>query len=362
MNSPQPHIVILAGGSGTRLWPLSRRNLPKQFLKIGSERSLVQETADRLLPLTSWEKVWVICGQDHGPSMKKEFPDLSEGQFLLEPCGKNTAAAIALAARALLQKDPEAAMVVLPADHKIHDQEKPLFRDVISSALEFCRRKGGLVTLGIRPTFPATGYGYVRRGAQVGEGKFPLHRVEKFQEKPDLKTAEAYLASGDYLWNSGMFVWKASDYWEAYREFLPKDAQAFETLSGEAGSLSWKQGLEKIYPGLTSISVDYAVLEKSEAVYTVPAPFRWDDVGSLNSLHAYFPQDVRKNAVNGKFVALDSKENLILSDAGVVACLGVDSLVVIRSGDAVLVLPRERSEEVKRVLEELKSQGGEGFL
>jgi mannose-1-phosphate guanylyltransferase len=294
--------------------------------------------------------------------MKKEFPSLSEGQFLLEPCGRNTAAAIALAARVLRQKDPEALMVVLPADHKILKEEEGLFLEVISAAVDFCREHGGLITLGIRPTFPATGFGYIRRGKGAKEGKYPFFHVAKFQEKPDLKTAEAYVAGGDYFWNSGMFVWKARDYWEAYQKFLPSDARGFESLEGEAGAPAFDQALENLYPKLTSISVDYAVLEKSEAVYTLAAPFRWDDVGSLNSLHAYFPEDSQGNASQGKFVALEAKNNLILSDGGVVACLGVSNLVVIRSGDAVLVIPRERSEEVKGVLEELKRKEGEGFL
>jgi len=362
MDTTHTYLVILAGGSGTRLWPLSRRNFPKQFLKLGSDRSLVQETADRLLPLSDWSRVLIVCGEDHGSLMKKEFPRLREDQFLLEPCGRNTAPAIALASKVLLKKDPQSVMVILPADHKILAEDHKVFQEVVKTAVEFSQEKGGLLTLGVRPAYPATGYGYVRRGALVKDGGSPIHRVEKFQEKPDLQTAQTYLKDGTYFWNSGMFVWRAADYWEAYQKYLPQDAKAFDSIPSDLSEKEGAAALKKIYPHLTSISVDYAVLEKSDSVYTIAAPFRWDDVGSLNSLYPYFPRDGAGNARGGEMVTLDSKGNLILSEGGVVACLGVNNLVVIRQGDAVLVLPRERSEEVKALLEEMKRNGLEKFL
>ncbi|MFO1518462.1 MAG: sugar phosphate nucleotidyltransferase [bacterium] len=358
-----PHyLVIMAGGSGTRLWPLSRKNLPKQFLKVGSNLSLVQETAQRLLEQVGWENVRIVCGRDHHRLMQKEFPELKEHQFLLEPMGKNTAAAIALAAHALLQENPEAAMSVLPADHKIPQKDLGAFQDSIASAFRFCRGHGGLLTLGIRPTYPATGYGYLHRGEKVGEEGVPFYRVLRFQEKPDFETAESYLKSGEYCWNSGMFVWTAAEYWKAYEAHLPQDASAMNGLKGAVGSPDWNRKLDDVYPKLTSISVDYAILEKSDRVRMIDATFGWDDVGSLASLSAYYPRDLHGNAASGQTALVDSAENLVLSDGGVVACLGVENLVVIRNGDAVLVAPKERSEEVKALLEEMKKKGYGQYL
>ncbi len=353
MQTQNLYFILMAGGSGTRLWPLSRKKKPKQFLKTGSELSLVRETALRLIPPVDWKNILIVCGETHAALMKKSFPELNDRQFLLEPCGRNTAAAIALAAYTLLQSDPDAILVVSPADQKIHAEDLKLFRETILSAAHFCREKGGLITLGIKPGFPATGYGYVQSGKKIQEGKYPVCEVKQFREKPDFKTAQKYLEEKSYFWNSGIFIWKAADYWKAYQKFLPQDAKAFE------------QGFPRVdefYPRLTSISVDYAILEKAESVLMIEVPFRWDDVGSLSSLHPYFPHDQNQNAVSGDVVILDSKNNLILSDEGLVACLGVENLVVVKSGDAVLVISRERSEEVKLLLEEIKKNKLESYL
>ncbi len=349
--------LILAGGSGTRLWPLSRQDFPKQFLKIGSPDSLVRETVLRLFPLISWESVRIICGKNHEKMMRHEFPEFHRNQFLLEPVGRNTAAAIALAAYLLLKKDPQAILWIFPADQKILEKDHPVFRETLEAGTHLVRERGGFLTLGVQPTFPATGFGYLHQGEKIQEGSHPVYRLKEFREKPDFETAERYLQSGEYFWNSGMFLWKASDFWKAYETYLPEDARLMQQLPDSPDASDWEEKIHLIYPRLTSISVDYAILEKSPEVYMIPARFAWDDVGSLKSIFRYFPQEGDQNAVEGNAVTLDAHHNLILSDEGVVACLGVENLVIIRNKDAVLILPQDRSEEVKRLLEEMKNQG-----
>jgi len=359
MSSNSNYLVVLAGGSGTRLWPLSRKAFPKQFLKLGSSESLVRETVTRLRELVPWRNVLIVCGADHAALMKAEFPEFQPDQFILEPCGRNTAPAIALAAQVLMRRDPEAAMVVLPADHKIPEASHRAFREMIAQALAYSREPGGLLTLGIKPHYPATGYGYVHQGEDLAPG---LYKVREFREKPDLPTARKYLESGDYFWNSGMFIWKASEFWRNYEKHLPSDAQLLASLGGGPGSAAWDERLGELYPRVTSISVDYAVMEKSDEVRMMKASFEWDDVGSLQSLLKYFATDERGNASGGKSASVDAGGNLLISDQGVIACLGVDNLAIIRDKDSVLVLPLERSEEVKRVLEELKKKRADEVL
>lgn len=350
MSRNSNYLVVLAGGSGTRLWPLSRKNFPKQFLKLGSEESLVRETVTRLKDLVPSENVLIVCGKDHCDLMKAEFPEFSSSQFVLEPCGRNTAPAIALAARILLEKDPEAAMVVLPADHKIPESSHKAFQKMMAQALKYCREMKGLITLGIQPHYPATGYGYIQQGDELVPG---LYKVKRFREKPDLATAQQYLESGEYFWNSGMFIWKAAEFWKNYEKHLPPDALILSSL-GNRDASNWQQKLEELYPRMTSISVDYAVMEKSNSVQMMKASFEWDDVGSLQSLVKYFKEDKNQNAVQGKTASVDASGNLLISDEGVIACLGVQNLIILRDKESVLVLPLERSEEVKQLLEELK--------
>lgn len=353
------YLVILAGGSGTRLWPLSRKNFPKQFLKVGSSESLVRETVTRLKDQVPSQNVLIVCGKDHAELMKKEFPEFSPEQFILEPCGRNTAPAIALAALVLLRKDPEAVMVVLPADHKIPVSSQKAFQEMIQQAIHHSREWPGLLTLGVQPHYPATGYGYIQRGDELAPGFF---RVKQFREKPDFESAQKYLKLGEYLWNSGMFVWKASEFWKNFEKFLPPDAHLLASLNASPGSPEWEQKLGEIYPRVTSISVDYAVMEKSDSVHMMRAPFEWDDVGSLKSLFRYLKQDQNRNACEGKTVTVDASGNLLMSDEGVIACLGVHDMVVIRNRESVLLLPLERSEEVKALLEELKKTGNSNVL
>lgn len=356
------YLVILAGGSGTRLWPLSREKFPKQFLKIGSSDSLVRETVLRILPLVSWDRVLMVCGHLHHAEMQQQLPELKEEQFLLEPCAKNTAAAIALAAEVIKRKDPNGVLIVLPADHKIPENDLEKFRNTLSEACRFAEEGKGLMTLGIQPSYPSTGYGYILKGKWIKSEPQKIFKVDRFQEKPDSKTAVFYFKSGEYFWNSGMFVWKVSDYLEAYHRFLPEDAKLLSQLPSERNSPHWSETLEKIYPKLTSISVDYAILEKSDSVYVIESEFEWDDVGSLNSLARYYPQDSDQNATEGNVVTVDSNNNLILSDQGIVACLGIENLIVIQNKNSILILPKDRAEEVKKVLEKMKKEKNEEYL
>jgi len=354
--------VILAGGSGTRLWPLSRKSKPKQFLALGASVSLIREAVVRVGNLAPRENFLIVAGASQESLLRREFPNWDEPRFLFEPCGRNTAAAIAWAAQVALRRNPKAVLAVLPADQKIPEADHPLFQEILHEAATHAERHGGLITLGLKPRFPATGYGYIQQGERIGGSRHPVHRILSFREKPDAATAERYLKEGGYSWNSGMFVWRAADYLKAYAAFLPRDAALFRELPEDSKGPGAEEAIRRIYPALTSISVDYAILEKSDEIAMVPATFDWDDVGSLQSLTRYFPRDPSGNAVSGKTVALDAKDNLVLSDRGLIACLGVSGLAVIREGDAVLVIPLERSEEVKRLLEEMKKEGKEEYL
>jgi len=359
------YAVIIAGGRGTRFWPLSRPYRPKQLLKLLSKKSLIRETADRILPLFSPHKLFVVSVVGHHVAIRKELRMLPKSNFLVEPEGRNTAPCIGLAAIELSRRNPDAVMVVLPADHWIADA--PSFRATLSAAVQRAEEQDALVTIGIRPTFPETGYGYILKGNEFQRtGKITSYRVEGFKEKPDLETATQLVRSGA-LWNSGIFAWKVSVILELLQRFTPEIFLALEQIanrakgSGLAGSNpKLRRALQSEYKRMPNISIDYAVLEKAGAegrVLTLEADFAWSDVGNWAAVHRMLPQDGSGNSGVGKWLGFKSQKCLIYSPARLVALLGVEDLVVVDTPDALLVGDLRRSQEVRDLVEELERKG-----
>jgi mannose-1-phosphate guanylyltransferase len=342
------HAVVLAGGKGTRFWPKSRERRPKQLLPIVGERTMVQETIARLDPLVDRANVWAVTGVAHADELRAQLPDVPVDQIVVEPIGRNTAPAIGLAAELIAARDPQAAMIVLPADHHVRDTER--FRDVLRRAVEVARRESVLVTIGIAPDAPETGYGYIERGADIPGG----HRVRRFTEKPDRARAEEFLASGRYLWNAGIFVWRVEVIRAALRRHLPEAAEALRDIVAHWGDHAH---FAAVYAALHEVSIDYGVLEKSDSVVVVDGDFGWDDIGSWGAVRRLRSADAEGNVLEGRIVALSSARNYVAGGKRLVALLGVDDLVVVDTEDALLVCAADRVQEVKRILEELERRG-----
>jgi mannose-1-phosphate guanylyltransferase len=349
------HAVILAGGRGTRFWPLSTRRRPKQLLSITGARTMIQETWARIAPLVPRERMWVVTGGEQAAEIKRQLPDLDPRQLLVEPVGRNTAAAIGLAAAHLCARDPRAVMAVLPADHAIADSDA--FRAALLSAVAAARAEPTLVTLGVQPTRPETGYGYIERGevALVFAGQ-TLHRVAAFHEKPEVRTAERYVAAG-HLWNAGIFVWRAEVIASEIGAFLPGLARALADLDVSRSGSGADEALAAAYAGIESISIDVGILERSTRVLVIATDCGWNDVGSWAALFDVRAADAMGNILPADAVAIDTRRVLVESDGPLVALVGLEDVVVIATGGAVLVCRRDQAQEVRRVVEELERRG-----
>ena len=347
------YAVILCGGRGERFWPKSRRPAPKQFISLFGNRSLTQATSDRVLGLCPLERQLFVAGTEFGPTLKRQLK-LGKRNLVFEPYGRNTAPAIGLAAAYLNKRDPDATMVVLPADHLIENR-KELVRDVRLAAQ--LAQQGLLVTFGIPPDRPDTGYGYIGLGKEIVRytAGVPLaaYKVLGFREKPSADKAREYVAAGNFVWNSGMFVWRVDEILEAMRLYMPKFSAALETFAKTIGTKREAAALKRLYAGIESISIDYAVMEKAPNIAAVRATFDWDDVGSWHALARHLKADAAGNVANGIFVGKDVRNCIIDSDSGVVAALGVEDLVIVRSGNAVLVARRDALGSIKELLAEL---------
>jgi mannose-1-phosphate guanylyltransferase len=347
------HAVILAGGSGTRFWPLSRSKRPKQFLSLATERPLIVETFERVRPLCGAARAWVVCGRDHERDVRALLPELPLAQVLVEPAAKNTAPAIGLAAAHAAAVDPEAVLLVLPSDHHIAKPES--FRAALEAAGK-AALSGALVTIGIKPTRPETGYGYLQRGEARGDGTFA---VQKFVEKPDAQTAARYVADAAYSWNAGIFAFKAQAYLDALERHLPVARTALRDLH-EAGFAP--EAAQRAFARMPSISIDYGVMEpesqRGGPIAMVPGDFGWSDVGSFAALPEVRKLDERGNAKAGDALLVDCDDCVVLAEGQrLVAAVGVTGLCVIDAGDALLVVPRERAQDVRAVVDALKSAG-----
>jgi mannose-1-phosphate guanylyltransferase len=351
------YAVVMAGGSGTRFWPLSRAARPKQTLPILGGASMVRQTVERLFPLFEARQIFVVTGREHSELVRRDLDLLPPDHIIDEPVGRDTAAAVGLAATFLNWRDPESAFAVLPADHFIDDPGK--FQLCLKRGRE-AARAGALVTVGIKPRFPATSYGYLNRGSRVGD----VFRVRRFYEKPKIEAARAFVESGDYYWNGGMFVWESWAILGALERYLPALATSLKEIGGALGTGRLPGVIAREYGRMPKISIDYGVMEKAENVLMVEADFQWDDVGSWAAAAERRGKDVQGNSIEGKCVSTDTKNSLVLSTDPnhLVAVHGLEGFVVVHTPDATLVCPKSKSEELKKLVEEIRQKGHEKHL
>ncbi len=354
------HAVIMAGGSGTRFWPQSRRALPKQFLRFGSERTLLQETVDRCRAFVPPERTWIVTGAAHAAETARQVPDIANENVLIEPCGRNTAPCIGLAAIQLLAVDPDAVMLVMPADHVI----RPLaeFQRTVERAVDVVMKdSAALVLFGVVPTYPAMGFGYIQRGDSLPDSTG--FRVAAFREKPDAATAAQYVASDEFFWNCGLFVWRAATILEQLERLTPQIAERLTRLATVVGTERWPESLAAEFPQMLSVSIDYAVLEKAEHVTVVPATFEWDDVGSWQALSRLLPTDDDGNSIEGQVCAIESSGCIVRSSPEhLVAAYGVRDLIIVHTPDATLVADKSDESALRQLIAELERRGMAEFL
>lgn len=354
------HAVILAGGSGTRFWPQSRRALPKQFLRFGSDRTLLQETVDRCRAFIPPERTWILTGKVHEAETARQLPGIADERVLIEPCGRNTAPCLGLAAIQLLAVDPNAVMLVMPADHVIRPEAE--FQRAVEHAVDVVARDtAALVLFGAAPTYPATGFGYIQRGeALPGSTAF---RVAAFREKPDATTAAQYVASQEFFWNCGLFVWRAATLLEQLERHAPEIAERLKRLQAVIGDKCWAETLAAEFPAMPSVSIDYAVLEKAEQVAVVPASFQWDDVGSWQALSRLLPSDPAGNTTDGQVCVVNTSGCIVRSSPNhLVATYGVRDLIIVQTPDATLVADRHDESALRQLIAELERRGLTQFL
>ncbi len=347
--------VILAGGRGTRFWPLSRKRRAKQMLALDGSKTMIQQTVDRLLPLAPRERFWIITNSDLRNGIARQLPKLDRRQIIAEPAGRNTAPAIGLAAFLLLRRDPGAVLGLFPSDHSIGDVAT--FRRQVQQAARLAVEDGYIVVMGIRPTRPETGYGYIESGEELPGG---IRRVRRFTEKPDADAARQFLSAGNFYWNSGMFVWSAKTLTDALREHLPKTAALLEQIAAAYGTRKFEATFRRLYPRCENISVDYALLEPRSArgeaasnIYCIPAEFAWNDLGSWAALYEHQAKDGGNIVRAGKQFVLNAAGNYVHAPGKFVAAVGVNDLVVVETDDALLITTRERAQDVGKVVKYL---------
>jgi mannose-1-phosphate guanylyltransferase len=357
--------VIMAGGSGTRFWPLSRRDRPKQFLPLVGDVPLLRATVDRLPPLARLDRTFVVCGPGHVAAVRRMVRRLPRDNVVVEPCARNTAPCVGLAALHVRARDPRGVMAMLPSDH--HIARPDAFRTALEAAAGVAE-KGSIATIGIHPGRPETGYGYLKVGPKlpaVGKARGALapHRVDRFVEKPDVVTAARYLAEGTYLWNSGIFVFRVDVILEEIRRAMPVLGEQLEVIDRALGTPAYARTLKRVFPDCPSISIDFGVMEKSRRIAVVPAEFGWSDVGSFSALSEVRPGDPEGNVVQGEGLVVEGKDNVVVGHGRrPLVVVGLDGVVAVDAGDAILVVRRDRSQDVRKAVDELRRRGRNDVL
>ncbi len=350
------YAVIMAGGKGARFWPRSREKKPKHLLDITSEKTILQETVERIKVLVAPENILVVTGRKHARTLKKQLPEIPARNIIIEPEGRNTAACIGLAALHIRKIVPDDVMVVLPSDHAIADAQK--YIDLINAAVKVATQENGLVTIGIKPTSIQTGFGYIERDNLFGKiNNEDVFRVRSIREKPDFKKAQEFVQSGNFYWNSGMFIWRTSVILQEISLRLPNLYAGLMKIDQALGSAEEAAIVSRVYKKLEAISIDYGVMEKANKVFIVPGDFGWSDVGSWDAVWEISPRDGNGNVAlkDSRMIAEDSEDSLIYNPGRLTALVGVRDLIIVETKDALLICKKGRSQDVKKIVEKLEA-------
>ncbi|MFV0268899.1 MAG: mannose-1-phosphate guanylyltransferase [Draconibacterium sp.] len=355
------YTLIMAGGSGTRFWPRSKTIHPKQYLNIFGDDSLLQDTIGRFATFTEKENIYIVSSATQAEVLEKQASMLPKANLIYEPVGKNTLPCIGLAAMYAEKDNLEGIMVVSPSDHLIQNNE--LFKDTVLAAVKIADERDGIVTIGITPTYPATGYGYVQTAEDItGKETIRQFKVARFVEKPNEEVASGYLKQGGFFWNSGLFVFKVSVFLNAVEKFAPALYADLRKIQADLGKPEYPQTLDTIYRAVQSISVDYGIMEHAQNIYLVEGNFDWNDLGSWESVYLTDKKDENGNAGAGEALLLDTKNSYVYSDEGLIAVVGLEDVIVVKDGNTTLVCRRDKAEDVKKIVEQLKATGKDEFL
>ena len=355
------YVAIMAGGIGSRFWPVSRVNYPKQFIDIlGSGQTLIQQTMERFRKMVPLENIYVVTAREYVDITKEQLPELPHENIISEPFRKNTAPCIAYISFKLAQKDKNASLIVAPADHLILDKEK--FLNTCEEALGFANKLDALVTLGIKPTYPNTGYGYIQHDDR--ETSDSIYKVKTFTEKPNLELAKTFLASGDFLWNSGIFIWKLSCILEAFQTYLPEMYELFAAEEDKLNTSEEAAAIDTLYALCTNISIDFGIMEKANNVYVIPSSFGWSDLGTWNSAWENMEKDYWENAVAGnKVMMIDTHKCVVHApDEKLIVLQGLEDFIVVDTKDVLLICEKDKEQSIKQYVADVKRNMGDKYL
>ena len=344
--------LILAGGKGTRLYPLSRSARPKQFLKVINDKSFLQNTVDRVAPLINKENIYIVTNKDYEDKVKVELDNINSNNIFTEPMNKETATCIGLSAVKLLKKDNDAIMVVLPSDHHIENEK--LYIETLSQAVEIANKKRGIVTLGITPSRAETGYGYIEMG-QRAIAEIPTFKVERFTEKPNLEVAKDFLLKGSYLWNSGMFIFRADVILREIEKYLPKLYKSLMEIYKHLGEENEDEVISEQYSLIDGISIDFGVMQKTRKAYVIKSDFIWDDIGSFSALSRYLEEDKNNKRSNNVYLQ-DSENCAVFGEKNLIIGFGLKDLIVVDAGDVILIMNKNKEQEIKHLLNDISNE------